>query len=155
MDIRSGDQIEEPQSEFQDKLDWLKEVGAKEFEHPMKWSVGPNYLLPEDYVKNTPLENIKEGYEGTIRYTNKNESVQSLGQILDRYNHISEEIARDIILVLKRDCKTYAELQGNLARFEKSTFWDIQTKEEVVPLFYRLSRFVQKEMSDLPITNRS
>ena len=46
----------------QEKLDWLKEVGAKEFERPMKWYVGTNCVFSEEYLKETPLEVLKEKF---------------------------------------------------------------------------------------------
>ena len=53
-----------------EKLDWLKEIGAIEFTPPMKWFVelGDNAYAPymhysEEYIEKTPLEKLKDGYQ--------------------------------------------------------------------------------------------
>ncbi|MDN5388869.1 hypothetical protein QMZ64_15700 [Bacillus sp. LB7] len=54
----------------QDKLEWMKKAGIKEFEKPMKfYSAFHENLFSEDYIKNTPLEEIKAGYEITQKNT--------------------------------------------------------------------------------------
>ncbi|MEK5096693.1 hypothetical protein [Bacillus sp. FSL W8-0848] len=48
----------------QEKLEWMKKAGIKAFEKPMKfYSAFHENLFSEDYIKNTPLEEIKAGYE--------------------------------------------------------------------------------------------
>ena len=49
--------------DLQEKLDWLKEIGAKEFEEPMKYCVGTNCLYSEKYIRETPLEKLKIEHE--------------------------------------------------------------------------------------------
>lgn len=46
-----------------EKLEWLKEIGAKEFEEPMKYSVGANWLYSEKYIIETPLKELKSRYD--------------------------------------------------------------------------------------------
>lgn len=46
-----------------EKQEWLQEIGAKEFKEPMKYSVGGNWLYSEEYIKNTPLEELKARYD--------------------------------------------------------------------------------------------
>jgi len=44
-----------------DKLNWLKSIGAKKFEHPITWHSGeksPEYYSDE-YLSETPLEVLK------------------------------------------------------------------------------------------------
>lgn len=50
----------------EEKLSWLKEVGAKEFTRPMKWHIDGHHFYSEEYIKNTPLEELKKKYEGTV-----------------------------------------------------------------------------------------
>lgn len=52
----------------QEKIDWMKEVGIKEFEKPMQYSSKFGHLYSEDYIKNTPLEKIKAGYESSLPF---------------------------------------------------------------------------------------
>lgn len=48
----------------QEKLDWMNEVGIKEFKKPMRfYSTCSHDLYSEDYIKSTPLEELKAGYE--------------------------------------------------------------------------------------------
>lgn len=56
----------------QEKLDWMKEVGIKEFDKPMKFYApyGKHYFS-EEYIANTPLEKIKAGYESTLPAKNE------------------------------------------------------------------------------------
>lgn len=42
-----------------EKQKWMKEVGIKEFEKPMKYYLGANCLFSEEYIKETPLEELK------------------------------------------------------------------------------------------------
>jgi hypothetical protein len=49
----------------QEKLDWMKKVGIKEFEEPMKYHVGLNHVYSEKYIAETPLSELK------IRYNRK------------------------------------------------------------------------------------
>lgn len=46
-----------------EKLEWMKEVGIKEFAKPMKYHAGTNWLYSEEYIKNTPLEELKRKYD--------------------------------------------------------------------------------------------
>ncbi|MNO32246.1 hypothetical protein D3C76_222320 [compost metagenome] len=56
----------------QEKLDWMKRVGIKEFKIPMKFhSQCGNILYSEDYIKNTPLEEIKARYENSLPMVSK------------------------------------------------------------------------------------
>ncbi|MNJ25421.1 hypothetical protein D3C77_198660 [compost metagenome] len=50
----------------QDKLDWMNEVGIKEFDKPMKYRSKFGHLYSEEYIKNTPLEKIQAGYERAL-----------------------------------------------------------------------------------------
>jgi hypothetical protein len=44
----------------QEKLDWLKSIGAKKFEHPMTWSASHGKeLYSDEYLVETPLEVLK------------------------------------------------------------------------------------------------
>lgn len=45
----------------QEKLDWMKEVGMKEFERPMKYYLRSG-IYSEEYIANTPLEELKRKY---------------------------------------------------------------------------------------------
>lgn len=45
----------------QDKLDWLKEIEVKVFEHPAKYCVH-NWVFSEEYLRRTPLEELKRRY---------------------------------------------------------------------------------------------
>lgn len=47
----------------EDKKKWLDSIGAREFKRPIKWHDRNGILFSEDYLKNTPLEQIKAGYE--------------------------------------------------------------------------------------------
>lgn len=49
-----------------EKLAWMKEVGIGEFDKPMKYYTRFGHVYSEDYIKNTPLEKIKAGYESII-----------------------------------------------------------------------------------------
>lgn len=46
-----------------EKLGWLKEIGVKEFKEPMKYYLGTNWLYSEEYIRNTPLEELKAKYD--------------------------------------------------------------------------------------------
>lgn len=52
----------------QEKLDWMDDVGFIELKQPIKYlATGSGMLYSEDYLKNTPLEDIKAGYERTLK----------------------------------------------------------------------------------------
>ena len=46
----------------EEKLNWLKEVGVKEFERPMKYCIH-NWVLSEEYLKNTPLAELQKRHK--------------------------------------------------------------------------------------------
>lgn len=46
-----------------EKLDWMKEVGIKEFDKPMKYYLGTNHVFSQEYIKNTPLEELIRKYD--------------------------------------------------------------------------------------------
>lgn len=50
-----------------EKLDWMKEVGLKEFERPMKYHSRFGHLYSEEHIINTPLDQLKAGYKKTLR----------------------------------------------------------------------------------------
>jgi len=43
----------------QAKKEWMERVGIKEFKHPMKYHA-PGWLLSEEYIRNTSLEELEE-----------------------------------------------------------------------------------------------
>lgn len=43
-----------------EKLEWMEKIGVKKFDKPMIYHLGTNELFSEDYIKNTPLEKLKE-----------------------------------------------------------------------------------------------
>ncbi|MGW8114262.1 hypothetical protein ACVS9P_03605 [Caproicibacterium sp. NSD3] len=47
----------------QEKLDWLKSIGAKRFEHPMTWVANHGTVLYSDEcLAETPLKVLKAKY---------------------------------------------------------------------------------------------
>lgn len=46
-----------------EKIEWLREIEVEEFEHPMKYITQFGLLYPEEFIKNTPLEQLKKGCE--------------------------------------------------------------------------------------------
>lgn len=42
-----------------EKLEWMEEVGIKEFKKPMKYFYGTDQVFSEEYVRDTPLEELK------------------------------------------------------------------------------------------------
>ncbi|HZK83333.1 MAG TPA: hypothetical protein VFC58_01375 [Desulfosporosinus sp.] len=78
-----------------------------------------------------------------------------LEKIVDKYNQVFEETVSQIISELKKDCKTYAELQKKLLQFERDLHWRRETREKMEPLLHGLRIYVEKEKNDLLITNRS
>lgn len=51
----------------QEKLDWMESVGIIELKQPMKFlATRKEMMYSEDYLKNTPLEKIKAGYERAL-----------------------------------------------------------------------------------------
>lgn len=46
----------------QEKLDWMKEVGIREFKEPAKYYAGMNYVYSEKYIAETPLSELKARY---------------------------------------------------------------------------------------------
>lgn len=56
-----------------EKLDWMKEVGIKEWEEPMKFYVvnienNCVYNFSEDFIKETPLPELKERVESFLPF---------------------------------------------------------------------------------------
>ncbi|KIP21098.1 hypothetical protein JV16_01592 [Anoxybacillus ayderensis] len=43
----------------EEKLQWMKAVGIKEFPQPMKYHYGTAWVLSEQYIRETPLEKLK------------------------------------------------------------------------------------------------
>ncbi len=46
-----------------EKLQWMQEVGMKEFPEPQEYYLGGNHVFSEDYIKNTPLKKLQERYD--------------------------------------------------------------------------------------------
>ena len=78
-----------------------------------------------------------------------------LEKIVDKYNQVFEETVIQIISELKKDCKTYVELQKKLIQFERDLNWRRETRGKMEPLLHGLRIYVEKEKNDLLITNRS
>jgi len=47
----------------EEKRKWMQEVGIREFKRPMKYYYGTAWLLSEEYVQETPLEELKARFE--------------------------------------------------------------------------------------------
>jgi len=54
-----------------EKREWMESVGIKEFKEPMKFYIGTNYQFSEDYIKNTPLEVLKERFDESLIHNYK------------------------------------------------------------------------------------
>lgn len=46
-----------------EKLEWMKEIGIKEFKNPMKYYLGMNQVYSEEYISETSLEELKVKYD--------------------------------------------------------------------------------------------
>lgn len=55
--------LTEVQGISKEKLEWMEEVGIKEFDKPMKYYRGMSWLYSEEHIKNTPLEELKRKYD--------------------------------------------------------------------------------------------
>jgi len=56
----------------EEKRQWMEEVGIVELKQPMKFlDTGSMMLYSEDYLKNTPLEEIKAGNEKALQRESK------------------------------------------------------------------------------------
>ncbi len=56
-----------------EKKEWLKSIGAVEFDIPVKYTYGFQgyggcFNLSEEYVRDTPLEKLKESYESSKEF---------------------------------------------------------------------------------------
>jgi hypothetical protein len=51
----------------QEKLDWMNDVGIRELDRAFKYYLPfTGMFYSEEYLKNTPLEEIKAGHERTV-----------------------------------------------------------------------------------------
>lgn len=50
----------------EEKRQWMEDVGIKEFKRPMHYHSPFGGLYSYEYIKNTPLETLKEKYEQQI-----------------------------------------------------------------------------------------
>jgi len=55
--------LTEVQGISKEKLEWMEEVGIKEFDKPMKYYGGMSWLYSEEHIKNTPLEELKRKHD--------------------------------------------------------------------------------------------
>ncbi|MBD7967714.1 hypothetical protein [Paenibacillus gallinarum] len=96
----------------QEKLDWMNEVGMKEFEEPMKYCLGANYVYSERYIKNTPLAVLKENYEKSKPVdTEENDSaVVQIKRLLEQFDKAVNEVVQSVIA----KSETYKEAQDLL-----------------------------------------
>ncbi|MBU5440397.1 hypothetical protein KQI42_20600 [Tissierella sp. MSJ-40] len=53
-----------------EKLEWMKEVGIKEFHEPMKYYFA-NHLFSENYIRETPLKKLQEEFNRSVFAHNK------------------------------------------------------------------------------------
>ncbi|OAB35674.1 hypothetical protein PMSD_11720 [Paenibacillus macquariensis subsp. defensor] len=51
-----------------EKLAWMNEIEMKEFETPMKYHTKFGQLYSEEYIRNTPLDELKAGYNKTLPF---------------------------------------------------------------------------------------
>lgn len=62
MEVRNKREVKEMDIS-QEKLDWLKSIGAKRFERPMTWTANHGTeLYSDEYIAETPLEVLKAKY---------------------------------------------------------------------------------------------
>lgn len=79
-----------------------------------------------------------------------------LEEICNKYVESTNEILKEFMEELKKDCKSYKEVKGKLSRIEKEIKWS-NGDEKILRLVIAsyANRLLDKEMNDLPLTNRS
>lgn len=66
----------------QEKLDWMKEAGIREFPIPPKYYAGTNFVYTEKYIAETPLSELKARYNRKlIRWGTKDKLNYKLCQL--------------------------------------------------------------------------
>lgn len=79
-----------------------------------------------------------------------------LEEICNKYVEFTNEILKEFMEELKKDCKSYKEVKDKLDRVKKEFLWfggnEIMLNIAIIQYAKSL---LDKEMNDLPLTNRS
>lgn len=80
------------------------------------------------------------------------DTIKKLENLLDKYDDSSDEISKEIIAEVKNNSKNYGEVINKLKILKRSNRWMSDNHES---LFSKVEGLLEKEMNDLPLTNRS
>lgn len=72
-------------------------------------------------------------------------------EYLQEYSEQLELVALNLFHEIQSQSKTYGELQRNIDLLKKDIMWN---KQDCEVLIKKLDEYMEKEIGDLPITNR-
>lgn len=79
-----------------------------------------------------------------------------LEAICNKYVESTNEILKEFMEELKKDCKSYKEVKDKLDRIEKEFIWSGGNEKMLnIAIISYAKSLLDKEMNDLPLTNRS
>ena len=76
-------------------------------------------------------------------------------KILENFDEVINTTAQEILSELKGDCKTYKEVQKKIKLLNKNIIWTYGLEGKYKYLIDQVQELLNKEMNDLPLTNRS
>lgn len=82
-------------------------------------------------------------------------AIKKLEFILEEHYKHTQTVSEEILEELKNISKNYGDLKRNLEMFKKSTFFKCGAIQKYESLFIEVEKMLEKEMNDLPLTNRS
>jgi len=78
--------------------------------------------------------------------------MENIKELLDKIDDVTNEVAGEIIKELKNNSKTYGEVIANLVNLKRHYMYLNKDKHDF--LFSIIDDLLEKEMNDLPLTNR-
>ena len=83
-------------------------------------------------------------------------SMNDLKEILSKYVKSTNEISKEFMEELKKDCKSYKEVKEKLSRPQKEIIWSCGDEKSLnIALILYAASLLDKEMNDLLPINRS
>lgn len=81
------------------------------------------------------------------------EFIKEIELKLSEYESLRNFVANDIFKILKKNSKTYRDVENNTELLFKNFLYSIDDKEKYESLLRKVQQLLEEEKSDLPIAN--
>lgn len=81
--------------------------------------------------------------------------IKDIENELEQFSQTKRQVENSILSKLKNECNTYKELEDKLKDCKRQLFYYKEKEREYAEVFVEIEKVIEKEKSNLQITNHS